>query len=79
MICVATIGSYIPAGYESNQAKKEQFALDDEFIAKKLGVDVEHATAYSILLYTRLLIIALLGGVVELAVNLRTFRAGFSD
>lgn len=36
---IVAIGSYIPAGRESNYAKKAQFDIDDEFIRDKLGVE----------------------------------------
>lgn len=36
---IVAIGSYIPAGRESNYAKKVQFDIDDEFIRDKLGVE----------------------------------------
>lgn len=39
MTYIAAIGSYIPAGRESNYSKKEKFGLDDDFIARKLGVE----------------------------------------
>ncbi|MBI3096119.1 MAG: ketoacyl-ACP synthase III [Rhodocyclales bacterium] len=39
MTCIVDIGSYIPAGRESNYAKKAQFDIDDEFIRDKLGVE----------------------------------------
>ena len=39
MTCIVDIGSYIPAGRESNYAKKTQFDIDDEFIRDKLGVE----------------------------------------
>lgn len=39
MTGIVGIGSYIPAGRESNYAKKEQFDIDDEFIRDKLGVE----------------------------------------
>ena len=39
MIGIAAIGSYVPAGRESNYAKKGQFDIDDEFIISKLGVE----------------------------------------
>ena len=38
MIAIRAIGAYVPGGRESNFAKKQMFALDDEFIADKLGV-----------------------------------------
>lgn len=72
MLLVAMAPITLPGGFGLRE-------VSTIVLVSALGVDVEHATAYSILLYTRLLIIALLGGVVELAVNLRTFRAGFSD
>ena len=39
MTGIVGIGSYIPAGRESNYAKKAQFDLDDDFIRDKLGVE----------------------------------------
>lgn len=43
-----------------------------------LGLGVESGAAFSILLYARSVITALLGGIVELIFNLRTIRTGFS-
>lgn len=43
-----------------------------------LGLGVESGAAFSILLYVRSVITALLGGAVELLFNLRTIRTGFS-
>lgn len=39
MTGIVAIGSYVPAGRESNYAKKAQFEMDDEFIRDKLGVE----------------------------------------
>lgn len=39
MTGIVAIGSYVPAGRESNYAKKVQFDMDDEFIRDKLGVE----------------------------------------
>lgn len=39
MTGIVSIGSYVPAGRESNYAKKAQFEIDDEFIHDKLGVE----------------------------------------
>lgn len=39
MMGIVAIGSYIPAGRESNYAKKAQFDIDDDFIRDKLGVE----------------------------------------
>lgn len=39
MTGIVAIGSYVPAGRESNYAKKTQFEMDDEFIRDKLGVE----------------------------------------
>jgi 3-oxoacyl-[acyl-carrier-protein] synthase-3 len=39
MIGISAISSYIPAGRESNYAKKSQFRIDDDFIVNKLGVE----------------------------------------
>jgi len=39
MIGIKAIGSYIPAGRESNFAKRERFDIDEEFIRGKLGVE----------------------------------------
>ena len=39
MIYIEAIGSYIPAGHESNFDKKDRFDIDDNFIIEKLGVE----------------------------------------
>jgi uncharacterized protein (TIRG00374 family) len=43
-----------------------------------LGVSVEQAAAFSILLYLRSVFMALVGGLVEVLFNMRTIRTGFS-
>ncbi len=46
-------------------------------LVASLGLGVEAAAAFTILLYARSVITALLGGAVELLFNLRTIRTGF--
>ncbi len=47
-------------------------------LVSSLGLGVEAAAAFTLLLYARSVIAALLGGAVEMLFNLRTIRTGFS-
>jgi uncharacterized protein (TIRG00374 family) len=72
MLLVAMAPFTLPGGFGLRE-------VSTIVLVTALGVDVGHATAYSILLYSRMLITALVGGAVELLFNLRTFRAGFTS
>ena len=39
MIVIESIGSYIPANFESNLYKKDKFGVTDDFIKNKIGVE----------------------------------------
>jgi uncharacterized protein (TIRG00374 family) len=71
MLLVAMAPFTLPGGFGLRE-------VSTIVLVTALGVDVGHATAYSILLYSRMVVTALVGGAVELLFNLRTFRAGFT-
>jgi len=39
MICIESIGSYVPANRESNLGMKSKFDVDEDFLLEKLGVE----------------------------------------